>query len=424
MTGKILALIFIVVLLFSIKQVTAQYGGPGQPPGGGGCINCPGKPKVTVTPSCDPTTKTPVMNLSWTPFPDANTSSYEIWRTDNTERTVADGLFGYYYNNSNLSGARTFKRKDRTINFAWGNGSPDPRIDSDSFSIRWTGQVLIPQDGNYIFYVSIEAADGVRLYFNNKLVMDKWKLQNKAAEFNYKATKLTANTKYNIGIEYYDETGPAQVKLSWEGPGITKQIIPQSQFFSNPLNFTELATQTTNTYRDSGGLVGGTQYSYLIVANGPNGTSSNLTLPEAATNCSAPIVISPSFLLSCYTPATWVATPPQPIRVTATDDSSGVASVNFLLTELGGQSTSFSAANTPSGSSNWQYNFNPPPPQMVLERKYRLEAQATDNDTPANTSAPFLLGEFSYSNSCLLPWIQTVGGDVHSNGTINTPGGP
>lgn len=423
MTGKILALIVLVFLLFSIKQVTAQYGGPNQPPGGGGCINCPGKPKVTVTPSCDSTTKTPVMSLSWTPFPDANTSSYEIWRTDNTERTQADGLFGYYYNNSNLSGTHTFKRKDRTINFDWGNGSPDPRINSDSFSVRWTGQVLIPADGDYIFYVSIEAEDGVRFYFNNKLVIDKWQLIKKANEFSYKATKLTANTKYNIGIEYYDETGPSQIKLSWESKGITKQIIPQSQLFSNPLNFTELATQTINTYRDSSDLIAGTEYSYLIVANGPNGTSSSLTLPEAATNCSAPIVTSPSLYLSCYTPATWVAQPPQPISVVATDES-GVASVNLLLTELGGQSTSFSATNTPSGSSNWQYNFNPPPPQLVLGRNYRLEATATDSDSPPNTSTPYLLGEFSYSNSCLLPWIRTFGGDVHSNGTINTPGGP
>lgn len=424
MTGKILALILVVVLLFSIKQVAAQYGGPGGPGPGPGCPNCPSQPQITVSPSCDPTTKTPVMNLSWTPFPDANTSSYEIWRTDNTQRTVPDGLFGYYYNNSNLKPLHKFKRKDGTINFTWGNNSPDPQINKDNFSVRWTGQVLIPQDGNYIFSLSIEAEDGVRLHFNNKMVMDKWKPVKKPSEFIYKAKKLTANTKYNIGIDYYDQVGLSQVKLSWEGPGITKQIIPQSQLFTNPLNYTQLATQTTNSYIDKQGLVAGTDYSYLVVALGPNGTSSSLTLPQTASNCSAPIVTSPSFLLSCYTPATWVATPPQPIRVTATDESTGVASVNFLLTELGGQSTSFSASNTPAGSSNWQYNFNPPPPQMVLGQDYRLEAQATDQDIPPNTSTPYLLGEFSYSLTCSLPWIQTFGGDVHSNGTINTPGGP
>lgn len=423
MTGKIFALIALVSLILSIKQVAAQYGGPGPGPGPG-CPNCPSQPQVTVSPSCDPSAKTPVMNLSWSPFPDANTSSYEVWRTDNTPRTQADGLFGYYYNNSTLSGVYTFKRKDSTINFNWGDSSPDPRLNADNFSVRWTGQILIPQDGNYTFYVSIADNDGLRFYFNNKLVLNKWNLNKKGTEFNYKANKLTANTKYNIGIDYYDETGPSQVKLSWEGPGITKQIIPQSQLFTNPLNYTQLATQTTNSYIDKQGLVAGTDYSYLVVALGPNGTSSSLTLPQAASNCSAPIITSPSFLLSCYTPATWVATPPQPISVVATDESSGVGSVNFLLTELGGQSTSFSATNTPSGSSNWQYNFNPPPPQMVLGQDYRLEATATDQDDPPNTSTPYLLGEFSYSSTCSLPWIQTFGGDVHSNGTINTPGGP
>jgi len=45
-----------------------------------------------------------------------------------------DGLYAEYYNNMSLSGTPTVTRIDPTVNFNWGNGSPDSQIQSDQFS--------------------------------------------------------------------------------------------------------------------------------------------------------------------------------------------------------------------------------------------------------------------------------------------------
>src|SRR5207248_2127828 len=64
--------------------------------------------------------------------------------------SAGNGLSGTYFNNMDFT-APVFTRRDPTINFNWGTGSPDPRIDPDSFSVRWSGQILAPTTGRYTF---------------------------------------------------------------------------------------------------------------------------------------------------------------------------------------------------------------------------------------------------------------------------------
>lgn len=415
----LLLFLLLIPLLIIFKEVKAQYQS---------CPTCPARPTVTITSGCDSVTKTPKMDVSWTPYPDTNVINYELWRTDNTQRTTPDGLYGYYYNNKDLSGLYTLKRKDPTIDSnTWTGGSPDPSINTTNFSIRWTGHVLIPQDGKYIFYVSVN--DGMRFYFDGRRVLNQWKNQTQTQVFEYRTKDLKANEKYQISLEYYQNTDPSEIKLKWTGPGIsTPVIVPSTQLFTNPLNYTQLPTQTTNTYTDSTGLVSNTDYSYLVVANGSGGSSAGLSQKTAAKNCSAPIISFNAFLKTCYTPTTWLNEPPPPIiKVSVVDDSTGVGGVNFILTDLTNSpntQTTYSASNNPTGSGNWEHNFNPAPPAFVTGHSFRLEATGTDLDTPPNTSTPYLIGEFNYSTSCSLPWFQTTFGDVHSNNLIYTPGGP
>ena len=44
---------------------------------------------------------------------------------------------------------------------------------------------------------------------------------------------LTANTKYPILMEYYEQTGGAVAQLSWSGArgGVVKEIVPMSQLY-------------------------------------------------------------------------------------------------------------------------------------------------------------------------------------------------
>ena len=51
---------------------------------------------------------------------------------------------------------------------------------------------------------------------------------------------------YPITLEYYDDTAPAQISLSWSSPSTPKAIIPQSQLFSGAIP--QLLTLVVNSY--------------------------------------------------------------------------------------------------------------------------------------------------------------------------------
>src|SRR5262245_37182383 len=61
-----------------------------------------------------------------------------------------NGLTGRYYNRSDLTRLRV-TRVDQTINFDWASGSPHARIEPDTFSVHWSGQVRADATGVYTF---------------------------------------------------------------------------------------------------------------------------------------------------------------------------------------------------------------------------------------------------------------------------------
>jgi glucose/arabinose dehydrogenase len=136
---------------------------------------------------------------------------------------------GEYFNNRTLSGTPTLARNDSAINFDWGGGSPDPLINVDNFSARWIKNQYFSA-GNYQFTTS--ADDGVRLYIDGNLVLDKWIDQ---ANTTYNTTVALTSGDHAIKMEYYENGGQALAKLSWDivydttpQPGIY-----QAQYFNN-----------------------------------------------------------------------------------------------------------------------------------------------------------------------------------------------
>lgn len=66
---------------------------------------------------------------------------------------------------------------------------------------------------------------------NNQLIINKWVDQ---ATTEWSGTiQLTAGQKYDIKLEYYDNTEDAIAKLSWSSPLQAKQIIPQNRLYLN-----------------------------------------------------------------------------------------------------------------------------------------------------------------------------------------------
>ena len=89
----------------------------------------------------------------------------------NSNSFSSGGLRAEYYNNADFTDLELV-RVDPTVGFNWGFGSPDPTIGSETFSVRWTGQIEPLHSENYIFYTTSD--DGVRLWVNDQLIIDNW----------------------------------------------------------------------------------------------------------------------------------------------------------------------------------------------------------------------------------------------------------
>lgn len=137
------------------------------------------------------------------------------------------GLKGEYYDNIDFTNLK-FTRTDATIDYNWAGGAPDPSMEADTFSIRWTGQVQPKYSETYTFYENSD--DGVRLYVNDRLIIDDW--TDHAASENSGSIQLIAGEKYDIRLEYYENWGDASVSLSWSSPSQAKQIIPKTQLYT------------------------------------------------------------------------------------------------------------------------------------------------------------------------------------------------
>ena len=143
---------------------------------------------------------------------------------------AGDGLSATYYDNADFTGTQV-QRVDATVNFNFGSGSPDAGIGADSFSARWTGQVQTVEAGSYTFFTNSD--EGVRLWVDDQLLIDNW--TSHTVTENSASITLAAATKYDIKVEFREDTGDAVMQLSWQRPGQSKVIIPQANLFA--LNF-------------------------------------------------------------------------------------------------------------------------------------------------------------------------------------------
>jgi len=139
------------------------------------------------------------------------------------------GLSATYFNNQNFTNP-VLERVDATINFDWQLGSPASNISGDTYSILWEGEIQVPRSGTYTFYTNSD--DGVRLWVNNKQMVDNWTVHAPTEDIGM--ITLNAGQKYDIRLEYFEETGGAAMQLRWSGPGILKSIVPARYLF--PLN--------------------------------------------------------------------------------------------------------------------------------------------------------------------------------------------
>src|SRR3989344_5581432 len=133
--------------------------------------------------------------------------------------TVPSGTFqACYYDNKDFTSLKLTKTES-TINFDWGSGSPDSTIGVDTFSAKWEGDFTFE---NAIYNFSAIVDDGVRLYIDNNILIDKWLDQ---APTTYTATKTMTPGAHRVKVEYYENGIGATAKVSW-AKGQTAQPLP------------------------------------------------------------------------------------------------------------------------------------------------------------------------------------------------------
>lgn len=112
--------------------------------------------------------------------------------------TAGTGLLGEYYDNADFTNLK-LTRLDASINFDWSTGSPASGIiGSDTFSVRWIGHLRPQTTNDFTFYTVSD--DGVRLWLDNRLVIDNWTLHT--------STEDKGATLGVTAVSFHLEAGP------------------------------------------------------------------------------------------------------------------------------------------------------------------------------------------------------------------------
>jgi len=122
------------------------------------------------------------------------------------------GLKGEYFSNKNLSGQPVVTRQDSILNFLWDIQVPAPKMESDNYSVRWTGQIIPPVSRKYLFYTASD--DGVRLYINGKKLIDNW--TDHGVTVDTATIFLEAGKTCDLKVEYFENGGSAVFILGWD----------------------------------------------------------------------------------------------------------------------------------------------------------------------------------------------------------------
>lgn len=149
-----------------------------------------------------------------------------------------DGLLGTYFATGDLQ-QPLLARVDPRIEFSWGAGAPHPDM-GDTFSIRWTGQVLAEHTETYTFRTSFD--DAVRLWVDGQLLVDEWHERKGVLSG---SIDLQAGRLYDVRLEFRESWGHAHVILLWSSPSTPQQVVPQRCLLSGEGTGAEVPARRT-----------------------------------------------------------------------------------------------------------------------------------------------------------------------------------
>jgi len=137
------------------------------------------------------------------------------------------GVTGEYFANAKLEGEPAFVRTDENINFYWESGSPAGGLDSDNFSVRWTGYLVPPVSGKY--GIGSWGMPSLEIWLEGEKILQHNSEHH--AFHSEKQVELEAGMKYKFVYEYKNYFGDGDAKLLWAmpNPDMTKQAVETAQ---------------------------------------------------------------------------------------------------------------------------------------------------------------------------------------------------
>jgi len=135
---------------------------------------------------------------------------------------AGDGLQGAYYAGPNFEQYAS-TRRDATLNFEWHAHRPVAGVGAEQFSVRWTGWLVPPTTGRYIFHLSVD--DGIRVWLGERQLLDDWRGQGLG--YHQVAVDLRAGQAYALRLDYCQATAASRVRLAWELPTAPAPLGPR-----------------------------------------------------------------------------------------------------------------------------------------------------------------------------------------------------
>lgn len=102
----------------------------------------------------------------------------------------------------------------------------DGRIRNERFGFRYSGSINIPVEGVYTFFVRSD--DGSRLRIGDTLVVDNDGLHGSVEK---KGEIALAAGLHPFTVDFFDQTGSEDLRVSIQGPGMKKVPIPKALLF-------------------------------------------------------------------------------------------------------------------------------------------------------------------------------------------------
>ncbi|HMK31176.1 MAG TPA: glycoside hydrolase family 3 C-terminal domain-containing protein [Terriglobales bacterium] len=129
------------------------------------------------------------------------------------------GLNAEYFTNLDFTGSPFLTRVDPAIDFAWGYTGITEEL-TKNFSVRWSGVLVPPQNGDYL--LGFTGEDGYRVWLDGKLLVEDWSAHRPASTLTRKL-HLEGNHVYSLKIEYYQLVRAAEARLIWSRLGEAEQ---------------------------------------------------------------------------------------------------------------------------------------------------------------------------------------------------------